>query len=300
MKSLMKNKIICIMLLGILIGCQKPNNEINYILENVQKGAVLRTISSDGEYNFYAPVTSIFKLTIEEHDIDNGALMQNVEVYLSHNGNSEVLHKTILPNEFTTGPTGLPRNDFQLSLGDATSTLGLSSSQYTGGDRITIRLQLNLTDGRKFSSGDVTSSLTGSYFSSPYEYNLVIKCIPISAVPGNYTFTLADSYGDGWQGSHLKVTVDGKETFYGIPSPYDSDAERNAILEPFSGNDSGGSASLTIPEDAKTMSFEWVSGDWPSECSYSIDYTNLDGSNKQTAINESNPANGIKILSICQ
>ena len=100
----MKNKIICIMLLGILIGCQKPNNEINYILENVQKGAVLRTISSDGEYNFYAPVTSIFKLTIEEHDIDNGALMQNVEVYLSHNGNSEVLHPGCVAAAF--GPAG--------------------------------------------------------------------------------------------------------------------------------------------------------------------------------------------------
>ena len=296
----MKNKIICITLLGIFIGCQEPDNVINDILDSVEQGAVLRTISSEGEYNFYAPDESIFKLTLEEHDEENGALMQNVEVYLSLNNGGEILHKTIQPNEFTTGPTGLPRTNLQLSLGEATGVLGLSSSQYTGGDAITIRLQLNLTDGRNFSSDDVTGSLTGSYFASPYEYNQVIKCIPISAVPGIYTFVLSDSYGDGWQGSHLKVTVDGVVKYYGIPSPYDSDAERNAILEPFSGNDSGGSVSLTIPTTANTMLFEWVSGDWPSECSYTIEYTKLDGSSKQIANGESNPSNGVKVLSICQ
>ena len=294
----MKNKLIYIVFLGVFLGCQEPDNVINDILDSVQQGAVIRTISSGGEYNFYAPNESVFKLTFEEHDIENGALMQDVEVYLSHNGGSEILIKTYQPNEFTTGPTGLPRADFQLSLSEAATTLGLST--YKGGDQITIRFQLNLTDGRSFSSDDVTGSLTGSYFKSPYEYNQIIKCIPIEAIPGIYTFSMSDSYGDGWQGSHIKVTVDGVVTYYGIPSPYDSDAERNSILEPFTGNDSSGDATLTIPEGAKTMSFEWVSGDWPSECSYKIIYTKLDGSNEQTAQSESNPANGEKVLSICQ
>ena len=294
----MKNKLIYIALIGLLFGCQEPDNVINDILDNVQQGAVIRTISSEGEYNFYAPETSVFKLTIEEHDVENGALMQNVEVYISHNGGSEVLIKTYQPNEFTTGPTGLPRTNFELSLSNAISALGLAA--INGGDQITIRFKLNLTDGRSFSSKDVTGSLTGSYFKSPYEYNQTIKCIPLEAIPGIYTFALSDSFGDGWQGSHIKATVDGQVSYYGIPSPYDSDAERNAILEPYSGNDSSGKATLTIPEGAKTMSFEWVGGDWPSECSYKIEFTNLDGTNLQTTINESNPSNGIKVLSICQ
>lgn len=294
----MKNTLIYITLIGLFLGCQKPDNVINDILETVQQGAVIRTISSEGDYNFYAPDTSVFNLTFEEHDIENGALMQNVEVFLSHNGGSEVLIKTYQPNEFTTGPTGLPRANFQLSLSDAVSALGLS--QIKGGDQITVRFKLNLTDGRSFSSGDVTGSLTGSYFKSPYEYNQVIKCIPLEAIPGIYTFSLSDSYGDGWQGSHVKVTVDGVVTYYGIPSPYDSDVDRNAILEPYSGNESSGKATLTIPEGAKTMSFEWIGGDWPSECSYKIIYTNLEGTNEQTTISESNPSNGKKVLSICQ
>ncbi len=296
----MKNKLIYIGLLTFIFGCQKPDNTINDIFDNVQQGAVLRTISSSGEYNFYAPNESVFDLTIEEHDVENGALMQNVEVYLSHNSGSEVLHKTLQPSDFTTGPVGLPRTDIKLSLSEATTALGLSSSQFTGGDQITIRLQLNLTDGRSFSSGDTTGSLTGSYFASPYEYNQVIKCIPLSAVPGIYTFELADSYGDGWQGSHIKVTVDGTVSYYGIPSPYDSDADRNAILEPYTGNNSSGKATLTIPSTASNMKFEFVRGDYPGECSYTIEYSKLDGSSEQSAISESNPPNGEKILSICQ
>lgn len=298
----MKN--IAILLFGILLtatSCTSEEKTIDYVFDNLTYGAVLRTISSSGEYNYYEPSTSIFKATIEEHDLENGGLMQNVEIYLSLNGGSEKVFKTIQPNEFTTGPTGLPRTDIQVSLQDAITTLGLSSNQYTGGDAVRIRLQLNLTDGRNFSSDDVTGSMTGSYFNSPYAYNMVIKCIPTKALPGIYTFVMADSYGDGWQGSRIKVTVDGKVTYYGIPSPYGSDAARNALLsDTFSGNESGGTATLTIPQGAQSMTFEWESGDWPSECSYSIVYTKLDGSSEQVAFSESAVKVGTKVLSICQ
>ena len=76
---------------------------------------------------------------------------------------------------------GLQRTDIKLSLEEAVKALGLSSSQYKGGDTVKLRLKLNLTNGKSYSNDGVTSSLTGSYFSSPFEYNLVIKCIPLSA-----------------------------------------------------------------------------------------------------------------------
>ena len=139
--------------------------------------------------------------------------MQNVEIYLSLNGENEKLYKTPDPSAFTTGPTGLPRTDIKLSLEDAVSTLRLSSSQYKGGDTIKLQLKLNLTNEKSYSNDGVTSSLTGSYFASPFEYNLVIKCIPLDAVPGIYTFMMTDTpYEDVWLGSHIKVTVDGKTT----------------------------------------------------------------------------------------
>ena len=66
----------------------------------------------------------------------------------------------------------------------AISAIGAASSDYSGGDSITVRLELVLTDGRTFSSGDATGSLQGSYFASPYAYNCVIKCIPASPKAG--------------------------------------------------------------------------------------------------------------------
>jgi hypothetical protein len=48
------------------------------------------------------------------------------------------------------------------------------------------------------------------------------------------------------------------------------------------------------------MSFAWESGDWASECSYSVGYTKLDGSSPQTALSESTVSVGTKVLSICQ
>jgi len=251
----MKKIIYLLSFVTVFLACTESDNTIDFVYENIQKGAVIRTISSGGEYNFYDPANSIFSATIEEHDAENGGLMQNVEVYVSLNGGSEALLKTLQPGDFTTGPKGLPRTDLSVSLAESANALGLASTDYTGGDAINIRLQLNLTDGRSFSSGDITGSMTGSYFASPFAYNMVIKCIPLSAVPGIYTFTMSDSYGDGWQGSHIKVTVDGTTTYYGIPSPYGSDVERNALLEPFTGNESGGTAQLIIPEGASSMSF---------------------------------------------
>ena len=297
----MKKTSILLGLLLIISSCSEPDNLINDVLDNYTNGAVIRTIASSGEYNFYAPATSIFSATIEEHDKEKGALMQNIEIYVSKNGGTEALFQTLQPSEFTTGPTGLPRTDISVSLGGAASALGLSSSQYTGGDAIDIRLQLNLTDGRSFSAADATGSMTGSYFKSPYKYSKIIKCIPLVAVPGIYTFNMNDSYGDGWQGGRIKATVDGVSTFYGMLSQYDTGyTGQNTGLEPYTGNTSSGYATLTIPAGASTMVFEWESDNYNSECSWNIAYTNLAGGNAQTALIESVVSTGAKTLSICQ
>ena len=291
----MKNISILLGLLLVVTSCADPDNLINDVLDNYTNGAVIRTISSSGEYNFYAPDTSVFTATIEEHDTENGALMQDIEISVSFNSGTEKLIQTLLPSDFTTGPTGLPRTDISVSLGDAMTALGLSSSQYTGGDAVNINLKLNLTDGRSFGADQATGSMTGSYFKSPYRYAKIIKCIPLVAVPGIYTFNMADSYGDGWQGGGILVTVDGYATKYGIPDDGDTTG-----LETFTGNNSSGYSTLTIPIGASTMEFSWVNDTYNSECSFNVVYTELDGTNEQTALNVSVVSAGTKTLSICR
>ena len=275
----MKKIITLFSLLLVTVSCQEPDTTINDVLDNYVTGAVLRGWNPTGDYNFFAPSTSIFTVEIEEHDDQNGALMQDVQVFVSLNSGTEVLLRTLTSADFAVGPTGLPRHQLTVTLGESIAALGLSSSQYTGGDVINIRLQLNLTDGRSYTAKDAASSLTGSYFKSPYIYNMTIKCIPTGAVAGDYTIDMIDSWGDGWNGASITVTIDGVAQTVGLPSG------------------ANGSQTVTVPAGATSMSFAYVSGDWDSEVTYTITFNN--GGADQVAISETNPGAGVKVLSVC-
>lgn len=281
----MKNNIFKLMTFSLaifMVACQESDNAIDAIFDGTTRGAIIRTVSlNSGEFNSY-DLNSAFDVDIEVQDVEKGGLMEKVNVYLGFKG-SEVLAKTLTPNDFTTGPAGLPRTNIKITLAEAVATLGLSSSQYTGGDALPVRLELVLIDGRVFSSNDAAGTLQGSYFASPFKYNTVIKCIPNSAVPGIYTISMVDSYGDGWNGASVDVTIDGTTTSYTI--------------------DDGATAThvVTIPAGASTMSFAYTNGDWDSEASYVITYTKLDGTSEQTALTDGpSSAGGAKVLSVCQ
>jgi len=299
-------KIISLLTVILLFqSCSDPDNTINDVLDNYQKGAVLRTISRSGDYNFYDQSNSVFTATIEAHDEEDGALLNNVEIFISADSGEEVQIRTLNSSEFTTGPTGLPRTTFSVSLTEVDSKIN-----YIGGSTINIRLKLNLTNGKSYSTENVTGSMTGSYFKSPYAYNKIVLCNVTdgSAVPGIYTVKMVDTYGDGWQDSRIKLTLDGTEYIYAIPSPYTSGIEINATLQSYSGSESSGFATITIPTSANTMKWEWIEGRYPEETNYTIAYTKLDGSKAQNSFVQAshglagnNAANiGEKILSICQ
>tara|TARA_B110000444_G_C18851934_1_gene606512 strand:+ start:16057 stop:16887 length:831 start_codon:yes stop_codon:yes gene_type:complete len=275
----MKKIITLFSLLLITVSCQEPDNSINDVLDNYVTGAVLRGWNPTGDYNFFAPSTSVFTVEIEEHDEENGALMQDVQVYVALNGAGEILLRTLTPTDFAVGPNGLPRYQLTVTLAESIAALGLTSSQYTGGDAVNIRLALNLTDGRTYTAKDAASSLTGSYFKSPYVYNMTIKCIPTGAVAGDYTINMIDSWGDGWNGASITVTIDGVSQTVGLP------------------DGATGTQTITVPASASTMSFAYVSGAWDSEVTYDIIFNN--GGGNQTAIGETNPLPGVKVLSVC-
>ena len=276
----MKKIISLLTIILVFQSCSDPDNTINDVLDNYQKGAVLRTISSSGDYNFYDQSNSVFTATIEAHDEEDGALLSNVEIFISADSGEEVQLRTLDASEFVNGPTGLPRTTFSVSLSEVDSKIS-----YIGGSTVQIRLKLNLTNGRSFSTEAVTGSMTGSYFKSPYAYNKIILCNVTdgSAVPGIYTINMVDTYGDGWQDSVIKLTLDGTEYLYAMPSPYGSGVALNATLEAYTGNDDSGFGKITIPASAKTMKWEWIEGRYPDETNYTIKYTKLDGSRPQNA-----------------
>ncbi|PJB12578.1 MAG: hypothetical protein CO119_06200 [Flavobacteriales bacterium CG_4_9_14_3_um_filter_40_17] len=221
-----KFKIYIIATLILALGaCSSDDATVGQdVLNTVERGAVLRTINLEsGTYNAFDP-TSEFSLVFQEQDIEDGGLMESVDVFVSFQRpsedgksfipvGSEVLFSTIDASEFTTDEFKLPRTNLKITLTQITTALSLATGDFTGGDRFVIRLALNLTDGRVITFTDVASNVaSSSFFRSPYRYFANVACIPLTPVPGLYKFELVDDYGDGWDGAFLTVTIDGVST----------------------------------------------------------------------------------------
>ncbi|MBC9795698.1 hypothetical protein [Sinomicrobium weinanense] len=225
----MKNifKIIAILFgFSVLIySCDKdPDKPVYDLIESPETGAVLRTISIDNNLLDVFNPESAFKVTLEEQDEENGALMENIEVLVAFNDRtpdngttppSEAMAKTIPASDFSSGPIGLPRATVSVTFGEAVSAMGLTEDDYDLGDIIVVKFRLNLTDGRSFGPESSSSVLTGIYFNSPFQYNSLLSCTP---PPGDYVVKMFDSFGDGWQtdggngGSGITVVLDGSTT----------------------------------------------------------------------------------------
>ncbi len=258
---------------------------IDEVFAETTRGAVLRTIESGGILDRFDTSTT-FGFTFEEQDYEDGDLLEKVDLYISFDDNTEangdstvdeILIETFLPADFTDGEFGLPRASYETTLANALSLLGLVEGDFDGGDAIQFRLILTLTDGRTFTNDDSTGTITGSFFNAPYFYNPIIKCIPPAPVAGDYTITLVDSYGDGWNGASIDVVIDGVETSYTLASG------------------AAGTETFTVPEGTAEFTLAFSSGDWDSEVTYEIE-----APTGELALSDGpSPTVGIQTLNIC-
>ena len=218
-------------------SCQDSENTIDTVLD-YETGAILRTISVDSQLLNASDPNSLFSVTIEEQDEQDGGLLQEVRVLVELRdlttdfttpATGEVLVQTIPASEFSTGPVGLPRTQVNMAFGDAAAALGLPLDPETGynpGDIFVVKLELVLTDGRVFGASSAAGIITGGFFSSPFQYNALLTCSPMS---GDYTINMFDSYGDGWQttsggdgGEGLTIDMDGVVTSVAMCSQWGS------------------------------------------------------------------------------
>jgi hypothetical protein len=256
----------------------------DYMLKEYQVGAALRTITESGSYRFFDPGNSLWSATLETHDHESGGLTESVDWYVSNGGNNEVLARTVSRSEMYDGPVGLPRMDISMSLVEAGGLVG----GYQGGNTIIHRMVLKLTDGRTFSTESVSGSLTQSYFKSPFQYRKTITCFMdagiVTAVPGLYTVNMTDSWGDGWNGASVVMTLDGVD----YSTSFATGSADTKVFE--------------VPAGSATMGFKFLSGAWDSEVDFNIVYSKLDGSNSQMALPNvgASPPTGYYALSVCQ
>ena len=197
----MLNKIIGLNALAVLLvlgACEDGDKVFDQIVEQETRGAILRTTNVISNDLPIGDPSGNFSVELEIQDQENGTLVTDVEVYIGFNDNTadvgpgtnvaESLFETLSSSTFTIGEFGLPRFTYMVTLPDMLSFVGRNDSDITGGDQFTVRFELVLSDGRRYSAADNSGTLTGSYFNSPFLYSPTVICpIPDGAFTGTYT-----------------------------------------------------------------------------------------------------------------
>ncbi len=198
--------------LFIVQSCDDGDKTIDFVFDNVTRGATLKTINViSGVVDIFNLETSVFEVELEYRDHEDGSLLGSVDVYASFRDNTddgidnstgEVFLFNVPGSAFAVDPSfGFPRTIISIPASSTIAALGLSEDQLNGGAGIKYRFVLKLTDGREFSdeaSGNVTG---GSFFSSPFAYNAALVCL----------FDKPDFFS----GSYLMEQLSGTEPFFG-------------------------------------------------------------------------------------
>lgn len=264
MKSLKKALFSLTAVSFAFIGCEDGDKVFDDIRSNETRGAVLRTVTFNTNEIPIGASDYMFEVELEVQDQANGANSAQVEVYLSFVDNTieagdpdlskaEAFVETLDVSSFSTGEFGLPRTTYSLSLPTMLSTLGLSEADIfvTGGDTFSVRFELVLNDGRRYTNTDNSGTLTGSFFSSPFLYTTIVVCPPLAPSPGTWTINMTDAYGDGWNGASFDITIDGTVFNFAL--------EGSAATE-----------TLEVPDGASAISIIFNSGDWDPEIGATI------------------------------
>ncbi len=167
----------------LFLACESDDKLVDEVQANVERGAIVRTISSEGTSWNVADDTETFTAELEAQDIEDGALFQEVRFYVDLVDNTddniidpaEALLETIPASEWVGDVWGLPRTTFSVSLAEAAAALGISLGDYNCGDEFNIRLEIELIDGRVITNTDLSGTVSGgSFFSSPLNYRIAL------------------------------------------------------------------------------------------------------------------------------
>lgn len=285
----MKNYMMFALGLFLLSSCSEDDKIADEVVATTTRGGIIRTIVVDpNTYNLF-DASSLWTITAEYQDVTDGDLLSDIDVFLDFVDNTEfngitttteTMFAKISSSEFSTSENGLPITTFSIGYGEALSALGIPNdpTSVIGGDQINIRLMVNLIDGRSFTNVDATGNVSGgSFFSSPYNYRANIVCPPTVPTPGTWSVELQDSFGDGWNGASLDVTIDGTTTVYTV--------------------DDGPGASFTfeVATGTEIISIIFKSGAFDEEVTAQVTSAN----SNQVVDLEPNPPVDIELLDYC-
>jgi len=189
----------------LLISC---SGETDAVEEGSNTAGFIRTLDFVNSDLILDDVASTFGVNLEVNDGVDGALLENVEVFARlkrnplddlNNASQEALVKTLAKENFTPGLDGL-RALLSLTYSELVNATNVDNLQC--GNQFLIRLQLNLSNGKSFSTDEGnSSSIIGfdTFFSSPFCYTInIVDPIPDDKFVGFYSY---ESIADGAIGS---------------------------------------------------------------------------------------------------
>ncbi|RNC89276.1 MAG: hypothetical protein ED555_07180 [Allomuricauda sp.] len=205
MMKKMLNKFMGLSALAIVLvlgACEEGDKVFDQIVEQETRGAILRTTNLISNDLPIGDASGNFSVELEIQDQENGTLVTDVEVYIGFLDNTadigpgtnvaESLFETVSSSTFSVGEFGLPRFTYMVGLPDMLSFVGRNDSEITGGDQFTVRFELVLSDGRRYSAADNSGTLTGSYFNSPFLYTPTVICPLTASFSGTFDLSLAN------------------------------------------------------------------------------------------------------------
>lgn len=185
MKNILKP--IILLLLISIFGCKDDDKLIfESITDDIKTAGGLRTINLlSPSVNLLDLDNSKFSVEIEEWDAQNGKLLESVDVFVQFqdntpdNGDSSVSEVNVVnltaADFIINNESGLPRTIIDVTALEVVSLLRLNANtDIDGGDVFRFRLQLNLSDGSVFSSGNLEGNITGPFFNSPFSYPIPV------------------------------------------------------------------------------------------------------------------------------
>jgi len=162
-------------------------------------GAFLRILDIEtAGFDLLEIQDAAFVFTAEYWDNEGQSLLDEVVFYSNFTaaeGQIPDVERTMIKSysldEFGENPdSGWPMKTFEISITEVNAILGIDEEDNLLGDRYRIDWVLELTDGRSFTSAEMSPAITGGFFNSPGARNVdVVAAIPEEDFVGTYLFT---------------------------------------------------------------------------------------------------------------
>ncbi|MFM1877736.1 MAG: hypothetical protein RLZZ241_602 [Bacteroidota bacterium] len=256
-----------------LISCTDESTFSNPVFFQLEKGGFIRFQNENAILNMYPDPQNI-SISEPIYDPNDNVSSYSLSVSAIVNGSLYVAEDFIT---ITTFPSTL-----EITSQGLADALGVNVSDFFYGDTFAFTSKVTRNDGKVFygltPKYDSTNGTLGFGTTHPnlldkksytnamtFGFILFTDCPP---VPGTYKVDIHDSWGDGWQGKGILVTLDGVEQYIALCSNWGSFSVEGCL-------DGGGeykndTFELVVPEGTESWSWTWTGDGYPGECSFEI------------------------------